>query len=141
MSWACDLTDDAKRELRDLPKPIQERVARALDQMQTNPFQGDVRALQGDEWKGVFGRRLGDYRVLFLPDSEQLIVRVLRIAIRSRKTYRQTPQATPPTPKRATVTAFVTVGFSHARYPTGNLTWSIWMGPASTIELSKAKSL
>jgi mRNA-degrading endonuclease RelE of RelBE toxin-antitoxin system len=141
MSWACDLTDDAKRELRDLPKPIQERVARALDQMQTNPFQGDVRALQGDEWKGVFGRRLGDYRVLFLPDSEQLIVRVLRIAIRSRKTYRQTPQATPPTPKRATVTAFVTVGFSHARYPTGNLTWSIWMGPASTIEMSKAKSL
>jgi mRNA-degrading endonuclease RelE of RelBE toxin-antitoxin system len=88
MSWVCDLTDDAKRDLRGLPKSIQKRVARALDQMQTNPFQGDVRALQGDEWKGVFRRRLGDYRVLFLPDSEQLIVRVLRIAIRSRKTYR-----------------------------------------------------
>jgi mRNA-degrading endonuclease RelE of RelBE toxin-antitoxin system len=88
MSWVCDLTDDAKRDLRDLPKSIQKRVARALDQMQTNPFQGDVRALQGDEWKGVFRRRLGDYRVLFLPDSEQLIVRVLRIVIRARKTYR-----------------------------------------------------
>jgi mRNA interferase RelE/StbE len=85
MSWVCDLTDDAKRDLRGLPKPIQERVARAHDQMQTN---GDVRALQGDERKGVFRRRLGDYRVLFLPDSEQLIVRVLRIVIRSRKTYR-----------------------------------------------------
>ncbi len=56
--------------------------------MQTNPFQGDVKALQGEEWKGVFRRRLGDYQVLFLPDSEQHIVRVLRIAIRSGKTYR-----------------------------------------------------
>ncbi len=88
MSWVCDLTDDAKRDLRNLPKPIQKHVARALDQMQTNPFQGDVKALQGEEWKGVFRRRLGDYRVLFLPDLEQHIVRVLRIAIRSRKTYR-----------------------------------------------------
>ena len=49
MSWVCDLTDDAKRDLRNPPKPIQKRVARALDQMQTNPFQGDVKALQGEE--------------------------------------------------------------------------------------------
>ncbi len=88
MSWICELTDDAKRDLRELPKAIRKRVARTLDQMQTNPFQGDVKALQGEEWKGVFRRRLGDYRVLFLPDLEKKIVRVLRIAIRSRKTYR-----------------------------------------------------
>jgi mRNA-degrading endonuclease RelE of RelBE toxin-antitoxin system len=88
MSWICELTDDAKRDLRELPKAIRKRVARTLDQMQTNPFQGDVKALQGEEWKGVFRRRLGDYRVLFLPDLEKQIVRVLGIAIRSRKTYR-----------------------------------------------------
>jgi len=88
MSWICELTDDAKRDLRELPKAIRKRVARTLDQMQTNPIQGDVKALQGEEWKGVFRRRLGDYRVLFLPDLEKQIVRVLRIAIRSRKTYR-----------------------------------------------------
>ena len=41
----------------------------------------------------------------------------------------------------ASVTVFVTVGFSHARYPSGNLTWPMWMGPASTIESPKAKSL
>jgi mRNA-degrading endonuclease RelE of RelBE toxin-antitoxin system len=88
MSWICELTDDAKRDLRELPKAIRKRVARTLDQMQTNPFQGDVKALQGEEWKGVFRRRLGDYRVLFFPDLEQHMVRVLRIAIRSRNTYR-----------------------------------------------------
>ncbi|HMD97876.1 MAG TPA: type II toxin-antitoxin system RelE/ParE family toxin [Terriglobia bacterium] len=88
MSWVCELTDDAKRDLRYLPTAIQKRVARVLDQMHSDPFQGDVKALQGDEWKGVFRRRLGDYRLLFLPDWGQHTVHVLRIIIRSGKTYR-----------------------------------------------------
>jgi mRNA-degrading endonuclease RelE of RelBE toxin-antitoxin system len=88
MNWGCELTDDAKRDLRDLPSTVQNRVARMLDLMQGDPFQGDVKALRGEEWKGVFRRRLGDYRVLFMPDWGQHIVRVLRIVIRSGKTYR-----------------------------------------------------
>jgi mRNA-degrading endonuclease RelE of RelBE toxin-antitoxin system len=88
MNWACELTDDAKRDLHDLPNAVQKRVARMLDQMRGDPLQGDVKALRGDEWKGVFRRRLGDYRVLFIPDQGQRIVRVLRIVIRSGKTYR-----------------------------------------------------
>jgi mRNA-degrading endonuclease RelE of RelBE toxin-antitoxin system len=88
MSWVCELTDDAKRDLRRLPKDIQKRVAGVLDQMQSDPFQGDVKGLRGDEWKGVFRRRLGDYRILFAPDWRQQIINVLRIVIRSGKTYR-----------------------------------------------------
>lgn len=87
MSWVCELTDDAKRDLQDLPKPIQKRVARVVRQMQDDPFQGDVKALRGDEWKGVFRRRIGDYRLLFLPDSSRHVASVLRILIRSEKTY------------------------------------------------------
>jgi mRNA-degrading endonuclease RelE of RelBE toxin-antitoxin system len=88
MNWACELTDDAKRDLHDLPDAVQKRIARMLEQMQGDPFQGDVKALRGDEWRGVFRRRLGDYRVLFIADWAQHIVRVLRIVIRSGKTYR-----------------------------------------------------
>jgi len=33
-------------------------------QMATDPFQGNVKALQGKEWRGVFHRRIGDYRLL-----------------------------------------------------------------------------
>jgi mRNA-degrading endonuclease RelE of RelBE toxin-antitoxin system len=87
MSWVCDLTKDARGDLQDLPKAVQKRVARVLEQMQSDPFQGDVRALHGDEWKGVFRRRLGDYRILFMPEHEQHIVNILRILIRSGKTY------------------------------------------------------
>jgi mRNA-degrading endonuclease RelE of RelBE toxin-antitoxin system len=87
MSWVCELTADAKRDLRHLPKAIQKRVARVLAGMTSEPFQGDVKALQGEEWKGVFRRRMGDYRLLFTADREEETVHVLRILLRSGKTY------------------------------------------------------
>jgi mRNA-degrading endonuclease RelE of RelBE toxin-antitoxin system len=88
MTWACELTEAAQKDLKDLPRKVQERVARTLDQMAANPFQGDVKALQGKEWKGVFRRRIGSYRMLFLTDEKKRTVRVARILIRSEKTYR-----------------------------------------------------
>ena len=39
MSWACDLTEDAETDLRGLPKAIQKRVARVLEQMAMNPLE------------------------------------------------------------------------------------------------------
>jgi len=43
MSWVCELTEDAKKDLDDVPKAIQKRVARVLAQMETDPFQGTVK--------------------------------------------------------------------------------------------------
>jgi mRNA-degrading endonuclease RelE of RelBE toxin-antitoxin system len=88
MTWACEIADAAKRDLRNLPKAIQNRVARVIDEMTTDPFRGDVKGLKGDEWRGVFRRRVGDYRILFLPDQKARIVHILRIVIRSGGTYR-----------------------------------------------------
>ena len=88
MSWVCEFTEDAERDLRNLPKAIQKRVARVMIQMASDPFQGDVKSLQGEEWKSIFRRRIGDYRILFTTDRETEIVRVLRILLRSSKTYR-----------------------------------------------------
>ena len=88
MTWACELTEDAERDLRGLPKGIQKRVARTLTQMTAEPFVGNVKALKGDEWRGVFRRRIGDYRILFTADRGKQTVVVLRILIRSEKSYR-----------------------------------------------------
>ena len=88
MSWVCELTEDARKDLHRAPKTIQERVARVMTQMATDPFQGNVKALQGKEWRGVFRRRIGDYRLLFSTSREQGIVTVLRILLRSGETYR-----------------------------------------------------
>ena len=88
MNWVCELTEDAEQDLRKLPKAIQKRVARVLAQMESNPFYGDVKALRGEEWKGVFRRRIGDYRLLFVVSHEKRTVSVLRFLLRSDKTYR-----------------------------------------------------
>jgi mRNA-degrading endonuclease RelE of RelBE toxin-antitoxin system len=88
MSWACELTEDAEQDLRKLPKAVQKRVVRVVTQMESDPFQGDVKALQGEEWKGVFRRRIGDYRLLFVANHEKRVVSVLRVLLRSGKTYR-----------------------------------------------------
>jgi mRNA-degrading endonuclease RelE of RelBE toxin-antitoxin system len=45
-------------------------------QMTTDPFQGNVKALQGKEWRGVFRQRIGDYRLLFSASREQGTVTV-----------------------------------------------------------------
>jgi mRNA-degrading endonuclease RelE of RelBE toxin-antitoxin system len=88
MSWACELTADAERDLKDLPKAIQKRVARVAGRMADDPFQGNVKALQGEEWKGVYRRRIGDYRILFTADRKRELITILRILRRSGKTYR-----------------------------------------------------
>jgi len=88
MSWVCRFSANAEQDLRGLPKAIQRRVARVLDHIASDPFQGDVKALQGPEWKGVFRRRMGDYRLLFTADLTQKTVVVLQISLRSGKTYR-----------------------------------------------------
>jgi mRNA-degrading endonuclease RelE of RelBE toxin-antitoxin system len=38
MTWACELTEAAEKDLKDLPRKVQERVARTLDQMAADPF-------------------------------------------------------------------------------------------------------
>ena len=63
MSWVCELSEDAAKDLRDLPKAIQKRVARVFTQIASDPFLGNVKPLQET-------------------------MHVLRILLRSGKTYR-----------------------------------------------------
>ncbi len=56
--------------------------------MEHDPFQGDVKALQGKAWKGYYRKRTGDYRIIFFPHREQRIVDVAWVALKSEKTYR-----------------------------------------------------
>ena len=88
MNWACEFSEEAKEDLRGLPKAIRKRVARVVAQMATDPFQGNVKALPGEEWKGVFRRRMGDYRLLFTADHRKKLFVVQQISFRSGKTYR-----------------------------------------------------
>ena len=88
MNWDYEFTKDAENDLEALPQNIQVRVARTLEQMAINQFVGDIKALDGPEWKGIFRRRIGSYRLFFAVDQTLHTITVLRISIRSEKTYR-----------------------------------------------------
>ena len=88
MTWAVELSAAAEKDLKRLPRDRQARIERAIDELEENPFAGDVKALQGPEWKGRYRKRVGPYRIIFTIDRKASAVAVSAILIRSEKTYR-----------------------------------------------------
>ena len=86
MTWVCSLTRTAERELARLPRAMQQRIAVAIDEMEDDPFWGDVRPLQG-QWQGYYRKRVGRYRMIFEVDTENRSVVIVTIRIRSDRTY------------------------------------------------------
>jgi mRNA interferase RelE/StbE len=88
MNWSVELTTEAKKQLKRLPRNIQRQLERSIDAMKQDPFAGNVKALQGEEWKGIYRKRAGDYRILFDANRAQGTVTVVTIRPKSEKTYR-----------------------------------------------------
>jgi mRNA-degrading endonuclease RelE of RelBE toxin-antitoxin system len=88
MTWAVELSAAAEKDLKRLPRDRQTRIEHAIDEMQENPFAGDVKALKGREWKGRYRKRVGPYRIIFAVDHKIEAAAISAILIRSGKTYR-----------------------------------------------------
>jgi mRNA interferase RelE/StbE len=88
MTWAVELSPAAEKDLKRIPRDRQVRIERAIDEMEENPFAGDVKALQGREWKGRYRKRVGQYRIIFTVDHKTSAVAISAILLRSEKTYR-----------------------------------------------------
>jgi mRNA-degrading endonuclease RelE of RelBE toxin-antitoxin system len=89
MSWTVELTTKAEKQLKDVPSKLRRPVQRAIQAMETDPFSGNVKALQGQEWGGVYRKRAGKYRIIFELLHRDRIARVVAILLRSERTYRQ----------------------------------------------------
>jgi mRNA-degrading endonuclease RelE of RelBE toxin-antitoxin system len=63
-------------------------IARAIDRMEVDPFQGDVEPLKGKKWSGRYRKRVGRYRLIFVPFLQEQRVEISVILLRSEKTYR-----------------------------------------------------
>ena len=81
--WVVAITGPAQKSLKRIPIQDQLRVRAAMDEMEVNPFQGDVRKLKGD--RNGFRRRVGDWRI-FDPYPDQRIV-ITGIERRTSTTY------------------------------------------------------
>lgn len=84
MSYAVELESRARRELLDLPRAMQRRIADILDDLSHHPRPSGTKKLTGQEGYRV---RSGDYRVLYTIDDHKRLVRIYRIGHR-REIYR-----------------------------------------------------
>jgi mRNA-degrading endonuclease RelE of RelBE toxin-antitoxin system len=64
MSWTVELTAKAEKQLKELSTNYRHAVERAIEAMENDPFAGNVKALQGEEWAGVYRKRAGRYRII-----------------------------------------------------------------------------
>ncbi len=87
MTWACDLTRDAEKQLAKLPQDAQVQIAKAIDAMEADPLTGDVKPLRGKQWQGRYRKRVGRYRLIFSVNHSKHTVLILAILLRSEKTY------------------------------------------------------
>lgn len=88
MTWSIELSDEAEKQLKKLPGKLRRQVAQSIDAMEKDPFAGNVKALQGKEWKGWYRKRVGNYRIIFSPDHPTRHIQIASILPRSEKTYK-----------------------------------------------------
>lgn len=79
------IAPSAARALRGLDRPVQRRIATAIDGLAADPRPSGVRKLVGAE--GLWRIRVGDYRVVYEIADDRLVVLVVHIGHR-RDIYR-----------------------------------------------------
>ena len=84
MEWTVVLAGPARKALKRIPTGDRKRILAALGEMQQNPFQGDIRKLQG---LSGFRRRVGNWRILFEVVPERGHIVIAAIERRTSTTY------------------------------------------------------
>jgi mRNA-degrading endonuclease RelE of RelBE toxin-antitoxin system len=85
--WELRVSKPAQKSVQRAPRPERERLSRALEEMQRNPFSGDVARLK--DQPTAFRRRVGEWRIFFDVEPDYRIVDVTAIERRTTTTYRK----------------------------------------------------
>lgn len=88
MNWCSELSREAEKQLVRFPRDIQERLARAIDALEVDPFRGDVISLKGKEWQGRYRKRIGRYRIIFMAHRDTRVIEISAILVRGEQTYK-----------------------------------------------------
>ncbi|MDA1192944.1 MAG: type II toxin-antitoxin system RelE/ParE family toxin [Candidatus Poribacteria bacterium] len=84
-SYKVRIDSSARRQLRDLPPDLRDRISSRIDQLAENPRPPGVTKLQGSRNRYLI--RVGDYRVIYDIEDGDLLVIVIVVAHR-RESYR-----------------------------------------------------
>ena len=85
MAWQLRIAKQAAKKLTRVPRKDQKRIAATIAEMRESPFRGDIARLKNEAagWR----RRVGNYRIFFDVDLEELLVDVTDIRRRTTTTY------------------------------------------------------
>jgi mRNA-degrading endonuclease RelE of RelBE toxin-antitoxin system len=83
--WLVIIAGPAEKSLKRTPSNDRARIRLAIDEMEDNPFLGDIRKLKGG--LGGFRRRVGDWRIFFDIHPERHRIVVTAIERRTSTTY------------------------------------------------------
>ncbi len=86
MSYSILLERQAEKELRSLPLQMLLRIDRRILALSDEPWPRGVLKLKGKEGEG-WRIKVGDYRILYIIDDAQKIIKIYRIKHR-RDVYR-----------------------------------------------------
>jgi mRNA interferase RelE/StbE len=86
MSYSVLLEREAEKEVRSLPSQILHRLDRHLLALSNDPWPRGALKLKGKAGEG-WRIKVGDYRILYVVEKEQQVVKVYRIKHR-RDVYR-----------------------------------------------------
>ena len=67
----------AFKQLAKLPLEIQQRIAARIEQLKTNPYPPDVKALKNGG--GRLRLRVGDYRVIYRVENDILEILIIKV--------------------------------------------------------------
>ena len=87
MAYSIVIAPAAKRDLKRLPKDALRRVGTAITSLANDPHPAGSTKLSGTDFYRV---RVGDYRVIYRVQEQQVVVLVLRVGHR-RDIYRNLP--------------------------------------------------
>jgi mRNA-degrading endonuclease RelE of RelBE toxin-antitoxin system len=88
MTWTVRLSKTAAKQLTKAPRDQRDLILKRLDEMADDPFRGDVKLLKGAQWQGRYRKRVGRWRIIFIPDQNEHLVEVSAVLLRSEKTCR-----------------------------------------------------
>lgn len=86
MPYRVEISPPAAKDLKHLPLQVCERLEADILALVDNPYPEGARKIQGTE--RAYRIRVGSYRIVYEVYREQQVVAILRVARRSKGTYK-----------------------------------------------------
>jgi mRNA interferase RelE/StbE len=78
--YTIELDHDVSKQLRRLPRDLTARITKAIDGLRTNPRPVGCKHLVG--YGQLYRVRVGDWRIIYEVQDQQLLVLVIEVAAR-----------------------------------------------------------